>query len=114
MEYKVIELLSGKMTSSLSLEEISSKLEVAKEELKETIKLLEEDGTIFLDKNSRYSLVSKSSLKKGTIKVTKRKGPIVVLDDDKKTELDLMTNSHKKVMHNDLVLVEPYIKSGKA
>ena len=114
MDYKIIELLSGKMSSNLTLEEITSKLGVTKDELEDKLKFLEQEGTIYLDRNGRYSLVSKSSLKRGIIKVTKRKGPIVVLDDDKKTELSLMSNSHKKVMHNDLVLVEPYNKSGNA
>ncbi len=114
MEHKIIELLSNRMSSNLTLDEIVNRLEVTKEQIESAIKFLEEDGTIYLDKNRRYGLVSKSSLKKGIIKVTKRKGPIVVLDDDRKTELDLMPNSHKKVMHNDLVLVEPYNKGGNA
>lgn len=112
MEHKVIELLNSKMNSNLTLEEIASRLETIKEELMGAIKLLEEDGTIYLNKSGKYSLVSKSSLKKGIIKVTKRKGPIVVIEGEKKIELDLLPNSHKKVMHNDIVLVEPYYKGG--
>lgn len=112
MEHKIIELLSSKQNNNLTLEEISLRLRVGKEELEEVIKFLEEDGTIFLNKGGKYSLTSRSSLKRGVIKVTKRKGPIVVLDDD--TEFDLLPNSHKKVLHNDIVLVEPNIKSGTA
>ena len=56
-------------------------------------------------------LVSNTTLKKGIVKVTKRKGPIVVLEDN---ELSLVFNSHSKIENNDIVLVEPYYKSGKA
>lgn len=112
MEHKIIELLNNKMTSNLKLEEIREHLKINKEELEKVLKFLEEEGTIFKDKSGRYILTSKTSLKRGTIKVTKRKGPIVVLDDG--TDLDLMHNSHSKVMHNDIVLVEPYKKGGSA
>lgn len=112
MEHKIIELLNNKMTSNLKLEEIRERLNINKEELEKVLKFLEEEGTIFKDKSGRYMLTSKTSLKRGTIKVTKRKGPIVVLDDG--TDLDLMHNSHSKVMHNDIVLVEPYKKGGSA
>jgi len=114
MEHRIIELLSNKMTGNLRVEEIVNYLGVSKDEVKDAIKFLEEDGTIFLDKSQRYCLTSKTSLKKGTVKVTKRKGPIVVLEDGNKTELNLLSNSHKKVMHNDLVLVEPFYKGGNA
>lgn len=112
MEHEIIKLLSNKMSSNLRLEEIAKRLGVKKEELEEVIKALEEDGTIFLDKGGKYLLTSRTSMKRGTIKVTKRKGPIVVLDDG--TDLDLIYNSHNKVMHNDIVLVEPYRKGGNA
>ena len=112
MEKKIIELLSNKKTGNLRVEEISRYLEISKDELMEVVKLLEEDGTIFLDKSNRYCLTSKTSLKKGTIKITRRKGAIVVLDDG--TEFDLVQNSQKKVVHNDLVLVEPYTKGKTA
>ena len=114
MESKIIELLSSKMNSNLSVKEIAEKLNVTTEEIISSITILEENGTIFLNKCGKYNLVSKSSLKKGIIKVTKRKGAIVVLDDDGNTELDLMPNSQGKVLHNDIVLVEPYKQSGKA
>lgn len=114
MESKIIELLSSKMNSNLTVKEIAEKLNVKVEEITPLITMLEENGIIFLNKGEKYNLVSKSSLKKGIIKVTKRKGAIVVLEDDKKTELDLMPNSQKKVLHNDIVLVEPYKQSGKA
>jgi len=112
MESKIVGLLSNKVTGNLKVEEIAKKLGFRKEEIIEDISFLEESGTIFLDKGGRYSLVSRTSMKRGTIKVTKRKGPIVVLDDG--TDLDLIYNSHSNVMHNDVVLVEPYRKGGTA
>ena len=110
MENEIITLLNGKMTSNLSLNDIAKNIGKNQEEIEGTIKFLLEEGTIYLDKKGRYGLVSKSSLKVGTVKVTKRKGAIVVFDDKK--ELDLILNSHSKVLHNDRVLVEPYYKGG--
>ena len=112
MEHNIIELLNNKMTSNLNLNDIARRLGVKTEEIEDTIRFLEENGTIFLDKSGRYSLVSKSSLKKGIIKITSRKGAIVVLEGGK--DLDLILNSHSKVRHNDIVLVEPYYKGGTA
>lgn len=112
MESKIIELLSNKVTGNLKVEEIAKRLGLGKEEIIEPIKFLEESGTIFLDKGGRYGLVSRTSMKRGTIKITKRKGPIVVLDDG--SDLDLIYNSHGSVLHNDIVLVEPYKKGGTA
>ena len=110
MEHEIIKILNNKMTSNLFIDELSKIIGKDKEELEDAIKFLLEDGTIYKDKKGRYGLVSKSSLKVGTVKVTKRKGAIVVFDDKK--ELDLISNSHSKVLHNDRVLVEPYYKGG--
>lgn len=110
MENEIITLLNGKMTSNLSLSDITKFIGRGKEEVKTMIKFLLEEGIIYQDKKERYGLVSKSSLKVGTVKVTKRKGAIVVFDDKK--ELDLILNSHSKVLHNDRVLVEPFYKGG--
>lgn len=110
MEHQVIKILNNKMTSNLSLNDLSKIIGTHESELVDTIKFLLEDGTIYKDKKGKYGLVSKSSLKVGTVKVTKRKGAIVVFDD--RRELDLILNSHGKVLHNDRVLVEPYYKSG--
>lgn len=110
MERKIIELLNNKMTSSLTKEELIRKLGVKLEEIEGILNELEENGTIFLNKNGRYSLVSKTSMKRGIVKITSRKGAIVVIDGYK--DLDLILNSHNKVKHNDIVLVEPYYKGG--
>lgn len=110
MEHEIIELLNNKMTSNLTLEDIAKRINKSKEELESVIKFLIEDGTIYKDKKGKYGLVSKSSLKVGTVKITKRKGAIVVFDNKK--ELDLILNSHSKVLHNDRVLVEPFYKGG--
>lgn len=110
MEHEIIKILNNKMTSNLTIDELSKIVGKNSEELEGTIKFLLEDGTIYRDKKGKYGLVSKSSMKVGTVKVTKRKGAIVVFDDKK--ELDLILNSHTKVLHNDRVLVEPYYKGG--
>lgn len=112
MEHKIIELLSSKMNSHLKLNEISSKLEVPLEELSDELLRLERNGIVFHDKNDRYTLLSNTSLKLGIVKITKSKGIIVVLED--KTEYSLNSNSHSKVMHNDIVLVEVYNKNSSA
>lgn len=110
MESKIIEILNNKMTSNLSVEELSKMIEYDKDELENIIKILLEEGIIYKDKKDKYGLVSKSSMMVGTVKVTKRKGAIVVFNDRK--ELDLILNSHNKVLHNDRVLVEPFWKGG--
>lgn len=110
MDNEIVKILNNKMTSNLSIGELSKILGRDKEEIEEVIKYLVENGTVYKDKRDKYGLVSKSSMKVGTVKVTKRKGAIVVFDDRK--ELDLILNSHSKVLHNDRVLVEPYYKGG--
>ena len=81
MENKIITLLNNKMSNNLTLDEIVKKLNCSKEEVINIINFLESEGVIYKDKNNKYTLLSKTSLKKGIIKVTKRKGPIVVLDN---------------------------------
>ena len=111
MESSIIELLSIKKSNNLKIEEISKLLGVEIEDVLDTINRMEEEGIIYRNKSDKYMLVANTTLKKGIIKVTKRKGPIVVLED---RELILEFNSHNKVMNNDIVLVDPYNKSGKA
>lgn len=111
MESSIIELLSIKKSNNLKIEEISKLLGVKIEDVLDTINRMEEEGIIYRSKSDRYMLVANTTLKKGIVKVTKRKGPIVVLED---RELILEFNSHNKVMNNDIVLVDPYNKSGKA
>ena len=111
MESSIIELLSIKKSNNLKIEEISKLLGVKIEDVLDTINRMEEEGIIYRSKSDRYMLVANTTLKKGIIKVTKRKGPIVVLED---RELILEFNNHNKVMNNDIVLVDPYNKSGKA
>lgn len=109
---EIVRLLSSRKINNLTLDEMSSLLGVEKEKLESSIELLMKEGLIYHDKNDRYMLISNTSFKKGIIKVTKRKGPIVVFED--KTELDLLYKDFDKVKHNDIVLVEPYNKSGNA
>ena len=54
MENEIITLLNGKMTSNLSLSDITKFIGRDKEEIETTIKFLLEEGTIYLDKKGRY------------------------------------------------------------
>lgn len=94
-----------KKNKILRLEEIAKELLVEDiDRFNEAIKKLEEDGIIYRDKKGRYTLLSNTTLKKGKIKITKRKGPIVVFDD--KTELDVVYKDHKVLENHDIVLVD--------
>lgn len=105
MESSIITLLNMKKNKILRLEEIAKELLVEDiDRFNEAIKKLEEDGIIYRDKKGRYTLLSNTTLKKGKIKITKRKGPIVVFDD--KTELDVVYKDHKVLENHDIVLVD--------
>ena len=105
MESNIITLLNMKKNKILRLEEIAKELLVEDiDRFNEAIKKLEEDGIIYRDKKGRYTLLSNTTLKKGKIKITKRKGPIVVFDD--KTELDVVYKDHKVLENHDIVLVD--------
>ena len=112
MESEIIELLSIKKNNNLKVDEIASILGKDKEEVQNTLRLLGKDGIVYKNNNDRYILVSNTSLKKGTIKITARKGAIVVLDNG--TELDVVYKDKSKLSNNDTVLVEPYNQSGTA
>lgn len=112
MESEIIELLSIKKNNNLKVDEIASILGKDKEEIQNTLRLLGKDGIVYKNNNDRYILVSNTSLKKGTIKITARKGAIVVLDNG--TELDVVYKDKSKLSNNDTVLVEPYNQSGTA
>ena len=112
MESEIIELLSIKKNNNLKVDEIASILGKDKEEVQNTLRLLGKDGIVYKNNNDRYILVSNTSLKKGTIKITARKGAIVVLDNS--TELDVVYKDKSKLSNNDTVLVEPYNQSGTA
>lgn len=106
MESKIIELLSIKKNNNLGVKEIASILGEDKEEVHNTLRLLGKEGIVYKNNNDKYILVSNTSLKKGTIKITNRKGAIVVLDNG--TEYDVVYKDKRKLAHNDTVLVEPY------
>ncbi|MGM9875891.1 MAG: RNB domain-containing ribonuclease [Bacilli bacterium] len=112
MESEIIELLSIKKNNNLKVDEIASILGKDKEEVQNTLRLLGKEGIVYKNNNDRYILVSNTSLKKGTIKITARKGAIVVLDDG--TELDVVYKDKSKLSNNDTVLVEAYNQSGTA
>lgn len=111
MENKIRELLSIKKSNNLTLREISSYLEETEELLLEVIEKLEKQGIIYKNKSDKYMLVSSTNLVKGIVKITKRKGPIVVCEGK---DLLLSHKDHHKVMNNDVVLIEPFNKSGSA
>ena len=105
MESSIITLLSMKKNKIMRLEDISKELGVEdSERFNKAIKSLEEEGVIFRDKKGRYTMTSNTSLKKGKIKITKRKGPIVVFED--KTEALVSYKDHKSLENHDIVLVD--------
>ncbi len=111
MEDEIIRLLKRKNVFDMSFNEILSNLEIDNDILEERLEELEKNGTIYKNKRGRFSLISKTSLKKGIVKITKRKGAIVVLEDG---EYDLNFDHKNIVSNNDLVLVEPHYNSGRA
>lgn len=111
METKIINLLSIKKNISMGYEEIKKELDLSKEELEEALSNLERYGTIYQSKNGRYSLVSRTSLKKGIVKVTSRKKVIVELEDG---DFDLIFDKKNIVKNNDVVLVDPHYNSDRA
>ena len=111
MENKIIELLSAKKSNNLTLREIAMRIEESKEDVLSILEKLEKEGVIYKNKNEKYMLVYNTTLEKGIVKITKRKGPIVVTE---KSELVLSHRDHNKVMNNDVVLIEPFNKSGSA
>lgn len=111
MGNKIINLLSIKSNISMNYDEIRRELECSKEELNKAIFNLEKDGTIYQSKSGRYSLVSRTSLEKGIVKITSRKGAIVVLENG---EFSLSYDKKNSVKNNDIVLVDPHYNSGRA
>ena len=112
MESKIIELLSIKKNNNLGVKEIASLLNEDKEEVLNTLRLLGKEGIVYKNNQDKYTLLSNTSLKKGTIKITSRKGAIVVLEDNR--ELDVVYKDKKKLSNNDTVLVEAYNQNGTA
>ncbi len=102
MESSIIALLGKKKT--LRLEEIEAYLKEDGDKLSLAIMRLMEDGIIFRDKKGRYTLVANTTFQKGKIKVTKRRGPIVVLPD--RREFVVVYKDHKSLENNDIVLVD--------
>lgn len=111
MENKIINLLSIKKNISMNYDEIRKELDSNKEELDEVLSNLERYGTIYQSKNGRYSLVSRTSLRKGVVKVTSRKKIIVELEEG---DFDLLFDKKNIVKNNDIVLVDPHYNSRRA
>ena len=81
METQIINLLSIKSNISMNYESIKGKINTTVEELNKALLNLENNGTIYKSKNGRYSLTSRTSLRKGIVRVTAKKGVIVELKD---------------------------------
>ena len=111
METKIINLFNIKKNISMNYDEIKKELDLSKEDLEEALSNLEKYGTIYQSKNGRYSLVSRTSLKKGIVKVTSRKKVIVELEDG---DFDLIFDKKNIVKNNDIVLVDPHYNSNRA
>ena len=104
MESKIINLLSIKSNISMSIEEIERNLEADRNSILKILKELEEYGTIYKSKKGRYSLVSRTTLKRGIVKITKRKGPIVEIEGK---DYKLIYDRHNMIENNTEVLVDP-------
>ena len=105
MESSIITILSQEKNKMMKLEEITKELKVQDTtKLLAIIKNLEETGIIFRDKKGRYTLITNTNLKRGLIKITKKKGPIVIFED--KTETVVTYKDHKTLENNDIVLVD--------
>ena len=105
MESSIITILSKEKNKMMKLEEITKELKIQDTtKLFAVIKNLEETGIIFRDKKGRYTLITNTNLKRGLIKITKKKGPIVIFED--KTEAVVTYKDHKTLENNDIVLVD--------
>ena len=103
MENSIIELLSNKRNNNLKALEIAKILGKDKDDVLDTLRILGKEGIVYKN-NDRYMLVSNTSLRKGIIKITSKKGIIVVLEDG--TELDVVYKDKGKLRNNDTVLVD--------
>ena len=112
MSSKIIELLSSKKSNNLTIEEMVEQLGEDLEKVKGVLSFLETEGIVLLQSNGKYVLTEKTRIKKGIVKLITSKGPIVVLED--KSELKISGKYINKLNNNDVVLVEPYNKSGTA
>lgn len=111
MEKEIIDLLNRKNNFNMSFDDILRSLNIDDNALREKLEELEKSGIIYKNKSNRYNLTSRTSLKKGIVKITKRKGAIIVLDDG---EYDLNYDHKNIVSNNDIVLVEPHYNSKRA
>ena len=112
MENKIINLLSIKKNMCMSLDEIKKELSVNIEEIKSILSKLEYSGIIYKNKSGKYSLVSRTSLKKGVVQMGKKRRPVVVIDNV--GTFDLIYNKNNIVENNSVVLVEPNFNCNSA
>lgn len=103
MENAIIELLSNKRNNNLKAKEIAKILKLSEEDVLSSLEVLTKEGIVYKN-NDRYMLVINTSLKRGTIKITAKKGIIVILDNNK--ELEVIYKDKKKLKNDDTVLVD--------
>lgn len=103
MENAIIELLSNKKNNNLKVKEIAKILKISEEDVLSTLEVLTKEGIVYKN-NDRYMLVINTSLKKGTIKITSKRGIIVILDNTE--ELEVVYKDKKKLKNDDTVLVD--------
>lgn len=103
MENAIIELLSNKKNNNLKAKEIAKILKISEEDVLSTLEVLTKEGIVYKN-NDRYMLVINTSLKKGTIKITSKRGIIVILDNNE--ELEVVYKDKKKLKNDDTVLVD--------
>ena len=102
MSNKIIELLTSKKNDNLTIEEIAEKIGEDVKKVEGIVSFLETDGIVFRQKNGRYILTEKTRLKKGIVKKTSSKGPIVVFKDQ--SQLQLSSKHVKNLNDGDVVL----------
>ena len=112
MENKIINLLSIKKNVCMSFEEIKKELNMQGKDLDSILLKLESSGVIYKNKSNKYSLVARTSLKKGVVQMGKKRRPTVVIDG--LGSFDLFYNKNNSVENNSVVLVELNTNLGSA
>ena len=110
MEEKIIEILSDKNKSSLSITEINDKLNLETIEeyqrLQNTLEEMTSNGILYYsDKKKKYLLLSNSHLLSGKLLMTEKGFGFVEIDKDSK-DIYISEKNLNTARANDLVLVE--------
>ena len=110
MEEKIIEILSDKNKSSLSITEINDKLNLETideyQRLQNTLEEMTSNGILYYsDKKKKYLLLSNSHLLSGKLLMTEKGFGFVEIDKDSK-DIYISEKNLNTARANDLVLVE--------